>query len=853
MRGRIWAAMAAVALLVAAGPAQAYYHYIYYASRTGNFTPIPAQFNLAALPNNSNTINIFVDDNGPSTFYPNDTFGSVLGEVKAAAAAWNAVPNSALRVVFGGLETAGQAANTPGVEVEFSELPPGLLGLGTPNLPATPTLTTVGAQTFVAIERGVVMLSNNTNLGSGPSSTEQYFTTAVHEIGHALGLQHTWTASAMSQATIRNTDRSRPIDADDIASLLVLYGNANWQQNYWSASGRVQLSNGAGVSLASVVAIPEEGPAVSTLTDPNGYFTIQGLPPGNSYQFYVHPLPPDALASTEGLLLPSDLSGLPFSPSAPFTANFFGGLISPQGSPSWSGSVSGLTFVVQPRSAVTAYDLETLSYLDPVGHTYAYQPPANAISLSPAFETISQAELLVYSQGDPSGGGSSAVPQSLTLLGGFSPAVSCASDGAIAPCFIPYQNTVGSFNYFVPPASPGAGPRHLVYTYANDMFVLPDAVVLVNNGPPYINSVAGNADGSVTVTGGNFGPDSRVFFDGLLAVATLSSPSSAAAGAIAVTPPPSSNGQVSTVAVYNSDGQNSSFYVPSGGNAPTYNLPASGTPTVIVNPAPQLAAGSSALFNIIGFSTHFVSGQVTVGFGSSDVTVNDVWVLSPTLLAVNVSVAPGAALGSTEISVISGYQVITMPGNFQILPANPSLPVIGAVVNGAGLEQPLAPGSFATIYGANLTPFVGAPLVALNGATTQLLYWSNGQINFVVPGSLATGQATLTLINGAASVNYGVAIANQPPTILNVADVTNPASTPGPGDIMTVQVAGLNPAVLSNPSRVQATVSGVAMPLYSLAAGQIQFVLDQSFAGSPVPIAIVVDGAASLPYTTVIR
>jgi hypothetical protein len=70
---------------------------------------------------------------------------------------------------------------------------------------------------------------------------------------------------------------------------------------------------------------------------------------------------------------------------------------------------------------------------------------------------------------------------------------------------------------------------------------------------------------------------------------------------------------------------------------------------------------------------------------------------------------------------------------------------------------------------------------------------------------------------------------------------------------MTVQVAGLNPAVLSNPSRVQATVSGVAMPLYSLAAGQIQFVLDQSFAGSPVPIAIVVDGAASLPYTTVIR
>ena len=136
MRRRVWAVTGAMAALMAAGPAQAYYHYIYYASRVGNFNPIPAQFNLAALP--YSTVSIFVDDNGPSTFYPNDTFGSVLGELKSAAAAWNAVPNSALRVAFGGLETAGQAANTPGIEVEFSELPPGLLGLGTPNLPATP-------------------------------------------------------------------------------------------------------------------------------------------------------------------------------------------------------------------------------------------------------------------------------------------------------------------------------------------------------------------------------------------------------------------------------------------------------------------------------------------------------------------------------------------------------------------------------------------------------------------------------------------------------------------------------------------------------------------------------------------
>jgi hypothetical protein len=837
-----------MAALMAAGPAQAYYHYIYYASRVGNFNPIPAQFNLAALP--YSTVSIFVDDNGPSTFYPNDTFGSVLGELKSAAAAWNAVPNSALRVAFGGLETAGQAANTPGIEVEFSELPPGLLGLGTPNLPATPTLTTAGGQTFVAIQRGVVILSNNTNLGSGPSSTEQYFTTAVHEIGHALGLQHTWTASAMSQGVIRNTDRARPIDADDMASLLVLYGNTGWQQNYATITGNVQLANGTGVSLASVVAIPAEGPAVSTLTNPDGSFTIMGLPP-NTYQVYVHPLPPDALASSEGLLVPTDLSGVPFSASAPFTATFYpNGLLSPQFAQPFSPGAAGtafVPFVVQPRTAVTAYDLITLSYL--VGHTYTSSPPANYVSVTPAYETVSQAEMLVYSEGAPSGGGSTAVPQSVTLLGGFSPAVSCAADNSIAPCFIPYDSTVGLFSYFVPPPSPGTGPRHLVYTYANDMFVLPDAVVLVNNGPPYIDAVTGNADGSVTVTGGNFGPDSRVFFDGLSAVSTLNN----TAGAITATPPASSNGQVATVTVFNSDGQNSSFYdAASVGSGPTYSLPASGTPTVFVGPLPALSAGSSGLLTINGVATHFVSGQVTVGFGSSDIAVNNVWVLSPTELAVNVSVAAGAAIGATEISVVSGYQVMTLPGGFQILPANPGPPVIGAVVNTASTTT-LTPGTVGTIYGANLTSASNGVQLTLSGAPVLLFYSSPGQINFLVPAGFPTGPATLTVSNGSGTVSYGVAIANLPPTIQSVVDLTDPGSTPGPGDILAVQVTGLDPTVVTNTSRVQVTVSGIAMPMVSVAPGQIQFVLDQSFAGSPVPIAVVVDGAAALPYTLTVR
>src|SRR5258708_16420428 len=81
------------------------------------------------------------------------------------------------------------------------------------------------------------------------------------------------------------------------------------------------------------------------------------------------------------------------------------------------------------------------------------------------------------------------------------------------------------------------------------------------------------------------------------------------------------------------------------------------------------------------------------------------------------------------------------------------------VVNGASFDpaQPIAPGSFATVFGQNLCSqtmagdwiapgrlptTLGGCSLTVNGAPAMLQYVSQGQINFIMPTGLGSGQAT---------------------------------------------------------------------------------------------------------------
>jgi uncharacterized protein (TIGR03437 family) len=840
--------LAAVVIVMAvfAASASGYYHFLHYASRTGPFVPIPEKFDLSAL--SANTVYYYIAQEGPAKLYTGDSFTAVVSQLRLAIGAWDDVATSQLRVAYGGLFAAGAPQERPHIEVSFGEVPPGVYAYGGPTVRAGVQDGPGGP--FVPILRSVVVF--NPDLSERPSYATPFFLTAVHETGHALGLQHTFTSSVMSVEVTRASTKARPLGTDDIAGISLLYPTPDFAGRYGSISGRIATGDG-GVHLASVVALPTGGQAVSALTNPDGTYRIDGLRPGQ-YYVYVHALPP-AVQSELGpadLVLPLDEESKAIPAGDPFGTLFY------PGTQDWhqAGSVvvkaaaitPDVNFSVNRQGPPALYDVETYSF------------PENQ-AVKPAYLSLSQPlrSFLVASGVGLMDGTEPRTGLSVTMLGG---GPSVIPDDGVRP--YPSAPEFLEIDFHLTPFS-GQGPRHLVFTGGGETYVLPSAVTLVERRPPSIASLGGGTDGDgrpvVTVNGTNFGKDTQILFDG------ISSPITAidlANGNITVTPPPAPLNYQARVVALNRDGQSSLFAQ----DPPvyTYDSGPSAAPAVTLTPA-SLAAGTEGMIEIQGTNLTFVEGQSAVGFGSSDVTVKKLWVVGPTLLRVNVAVAPQTQVSDTLVSVAAGLFLVGVPGGFHIAAPAEAPPTIGSDVrNDNPAEDSIYPGATAVVPVANLPASATAASVTLllNDRAVPVLALDQNQLKFQVPADFAPGPAILRLATagGGPISPVFVLIAVAPPVVTAVVDgeVTLDAQhSAQPGDQVTVIASRLGDSGQEIAAgRLMAIIGGIEVPALSPATPVAdhpelhQFrtlVPPRVAAGDNVPLVISVDGRASLPYT----
>jgi hypothetical protein len=123
-----------------------------------------------------------------------------------------------------------------------------------------------------------------------PSNQTDLQSIATHEAGHFLGMDHASnTSSTMFWNTVPGYSYQRNLSADDIAGISTLYPPATFASQ-GTLNGTVRTTSNAPVYGAIVVAVNADGvPVASTMTDPSGAYSIQGLAPG-SYTVYAEPL-----------------------------------------------------------------------------------------------------------------------------------------------------------------------------------------------------------------------------------------------------------------------------------------------------------------------------------------------------------------------------------------------------------------------------------------------------------------------------------------------------------------------------------------------------------------------------------
>ena len=769
----------AMALTVMSPLVSAYYYYIFFASGAGPYAPLAAHFDLNAIKDN--TVQYFISDQPPAPLMPGDNLTAIYSQIRQAAEVWNGVASSSLRLHFGGTRNMATPQTVPGIDVVFDDnMPPGIVAQTTLTFPSDLTFLSAQGTTFVPILRSKLQLRKDLTAAGyqQPSYTDAFFMTLVHEFGHTLGLQHTFTSATMSTAITRATTRGAPLAADDVSGISLLYPAGGYIYSTGSITGQViAAASGVGINLASVVALSTSGVAVSGMTRPDGTYEIDGIPPGQ-YYIYVHPLPPAQAGegTPANIVVPTDPQKDGFPANTGFVTQFFPGTQDwTQAVPAGVGAgsvVKNVNFAVTASGGPAVYAMETYGY------------PQGVAVPAPPFVPKTRNALVFYANGATVNNQSAMAPGLTASIIGSAASIEPGSLQYFAYGFLLAWVDTADIKVETPVA--------LAVRLNGDLYVLPAAFTVVPGGAPSITTVTLPSSGSAAATniaGANLTASTRILLDGAPAQVLAAK----ADGSLDILQPPALSGMQATVEAVNPDGQ-TSLQSLGATPAPLLTYPQSNPPQLYQTPD-MVTAGTDTLMVISGVDTHFADGQTTVGFGSSDISVRGQWVVGPQMVILNLSVNPAAQPGTTYITVATGLEIVTAANLLNVAAASPNqvslrVPVLNAVTGLAGV------------------PAGGTALIATTGLPADLTGWTltvgplpaaftadaNGVLTVQVPYLLGLGEQPVQLIppsNSTVAAIPRVILKLDPPPPLILWGVDTPVPTGGP-----VLVSASNPAPL---------------------------------------------------------
>jgi uncharacterized protein (TIGR03437 family) len=322
---------------------------------------------------------------------------------------------------------------------------------------------------------------------------------------------------------------------------------------------------------------------------------------------------------------------------------------------------------------------------------------------------------------------------------------------------------------------------------------------------------------------------------------------------VIVAPPQAPPGHRAAVVALNSDGQSSLFL--QNDNPPVYSYNGEGAqqPAFVLSPN-TLPSGVEATVQIDAVGTQFVDGQVSVGFGSTDVTARRIWVVSPTRLMVNDSVSGLSAPAVLPVTIVSGLHIIQNQLAFAVSgPQQRNFWLSSAYLNAVTGQTSLNPGSQAMmLVGASPAQITATNTsVLLNDVRVPLVSATNGQIVFGIPATASPGPLTVRVETaGERSLPITIAIDPLPAASVRVLAASTSGGDAKPGELVFLSVVGLN----GSASQALVTIAGRDARVMAVFPDGDRHTLavrvpDETPRNTNVPVVVLLGDSTSEPFS----